>query len=209
MIIYFVRHGESEANILKVFSSMVDEPYNLTDNGIGQIKEAALKLKDKKVNTIYSSPFPRTMQSSKIIIDNIDAVPELVIEDKIKEIDYGRYSGKKNDDHLDEVRKKQIAGDCDIRMGDSGENRREILTRIASFLLSIIDKHEDTDSIIVVSHGGIISITESMILMVKNLPNEKVYAHNGSIKVHNLSSKNRSSIQQVIDSLSSGKPVKI
>ena len=47
MKISYIRHGESEANILKVLSSKIEEPYKLTENGINQIKTATVSIFQK------------------------------------------------------------------------------------------------------------------------------------------------------------------
>jgi broad specificity phosphatase PhoE len=200
MIISFVRHGESEANILRVLSNKPDEPYGLTENGINQIKNATLNLHDT-ISAVYSSPLTRTMQSAKVIIDVLDGKPKLIIDDRIAEINYGNYNGKQNDNKLDEVRKKQIAGDYNIRFGGFGENKREILMRICNFLIDMINSHTDSDYIIVVSHGVIISLTESLISQINNLQKEHVHTHNAAVKTFVMTKNDLDSIQRIINSL--------
>jgi len=200
MKISYIRHGESEANILKVLSSKIEEPYKLTENGINQIKTATLSIKDK-IMSVYSSPFPRTIQSAEVIIDSLPDKPNLIIDDRIAEINYGNYNGKPTDEKLDGIRKKQIAGDYEIRFGSYGENKREILMRICDFLIDMINNHDESDHIIAVSHSVIISLAESLISQINNLQKEHIHTHNASVKTFTLTKKNRDSIQQIIDEL--------
>ncbi len=200
MKISFIRHGESEANILKVLSSKIEEPYKLTKNGINQIKTATLSIKDK-IRSVYSSPFPRTIQSAEVIIGSLPNNPNLIIDDRLAEIGYGNYNGKPNDEKLDEVRKKQIAGDYEIRFGGYGENKREILMRICDFLIDMINNHDKSDHIIAVSHSVIISLAESLILQINNLQKEHIHTHNASVKAFILTKNNRNAIQKIVDEL--------
>jgi len=204
MKISFVRHGESEANILKLLSSKKSDTYKLTQNGINQIINAAQGFADN-IGVVYASPFLRTLQSANIIIDNISGAPRLVVDDRIGEINYGKYNGRKNDEALDLIRKKQIAGDYEIRFGDYGENKREIMMRICSFLIDVIDNQKSSDHIIAVSHSVVISLAERLISQINDLKHEHVHTSNASVKTFALSKNNRNSIQQIIVELNKRK----
>jgi len=200
MKISFIRHGESENNILRVLSSNVSEPYLLTDNGEQQIKEVALNIREK-ISTVYTSPLPRTMQSAEIILKDLPHKPDLIVDDRIAEIKYGRFSGKPNSKELDKVREKQVAGNYEIRFGGFGENKREIIYRISSFLLDMVENYGESDHVLVISHGTIISMTESLISQINMLPTAHTYTHNASVKSFTLTKKDYAAIQQIIAEL--------
>src|SRR5436309_1380376 len=64
--IYFVRHGESEANSLGLSAgSEFDTP--LTNFGREQARKAGQELKDKKIELIIASPMERTVETATII----------------------------------------------------------------------------------------------------------------------------------------------
>jgi broad specificity phosphatase PhoE len=58
MNLYFVRHGESEANIQHVISNYAS-PFGLTERGRQQVQVLAERLKDAPLTTMYSSPVLR------------------------------------------------------------------------------------------------------------------------------------------------------
>ena len=61
-MIYFVRHGETEYNVLNLMQGHKDIPLN--ENGIHQAKIARDELKDLKIDEIYSSPLIRAYKYS-------------------------------------------------------------------------------------------------------------------------------------------------
>lgn len=94
MKIYFIRHGEAthlEEDWLKVrfsrkafIKKMIEWEYvNLTKNGENQAKEIA-KILPKSYKFIYTSPLPRTIQTTKILnihhkpVFNIHGLKEIV-----------------------------------------------------------------------------------------------------------------------------------
>ena len=61
---YYVRHGESEANLLGIWAgSQSDSP--LTELGVKQAIETGEKLKGKKISRIISSPLIRAHTQHK------------------------------------------------------------------------------------------------------------------------------------------------
>ena len=63
MKLYFVRHGESVANVLRVFSNHnLDHP--LTTLGVEQAHALAVKLAGKPIQRIYTSPVKRAVQTA-------------------------------------------------------------------------------------------------------------------------------------------------
>ena len=64
--IYWVRHGENKANITKEFSyKYVD--YSLTPKGIQQAQQTARFFRNKNIQTIYTSPLKRAVETAEII----------------------------------------------------------------------------------------------------------------------------------------------
>ena len=66
MKLYFVRHGESEANTRRVISNR-ESPFGLTDLGRQQAKSLADKLKDIPITAIFSSPVLRARETADIL----------------------------------------------------------------------------------------------------------------------------------------------
>jgi broad specificity phosphatase PhoE len=64
--IYFVRHGESEANVKKIVAGSETDAA-ITEKGRVQAEKAGQELLDKKIELIVSSPLTRTKETATII----------------------------------------------------------------------------------------------------------------------------------------------
>ena len=86
MRLYFVRHGQSEANVQVVISNR-DLPHPLTELGRQQAKALACSLANVPLAAIYSSPIVRAAQTAQIVA----AIKSLPVEfaDALREPDYG------------------------------------------------------------------------------------------------------------------------
>lgn len=179
--ISFIRHGESRSNARQVLASGADEHNGLTAKGIVQIQEAASAL-PSKVNGVFSSPYLRTIVSAQTFIDARSEKLELTIDDRLREIDYGKHVDQKDHPDMEHVATQQIGGNYEIRFGETGENKREILARFYSFLADILSKYPAGNHIVVFSHGRAISMLEASIAQLKNITKKRVHTGNGTIK---------------------------
>ncbi|MCX6752029.1 MAG: histidine phosphatase family protein [Candidatus Nomurabacteria bacterium] len=94
-MIYFVRHGLSEANAKKIFAGQRDDSV-LIDKGREQAKETAKKIKEDgiKIHKIVSSPSKRTHETAKIIAEELGLnISDIVLDKRITEYDMGSISG--------------------------------------------------------------------------------------------------------------------
>ena len=71
--LYFVRHGESEWNVLKKICGQTDVP--LTDKGREQARTSAAKIIERgiKADEIWCSPLQRAKETAEIYSDNYNA----------------------------------------------------------------------------------------------------------------------------------------
>ena len=155
MNIIFMRHGEATDNVKEIISDKEIYWSILTDKGEKSVIESINKLKSD-INKIYVSPLPRTIQTAHYVYNKYPKI-EFIIENRIREINNGKYSGQKNNEELDNARLKQIDGDYFIRFGDFGENKFEIESRLCTFLIDVCNNNFEEDTIMIVSHGSIIS----------------------------------------------------
>ena len=155
MNIILMRHGESTDNVKELISDKEIYWSILTDKGKNSVLESINKL-PPVIDKIYVSPFPRTIQTAHYVY-NKHSKAEVLIENRIREINNGKYSGKKNNEELDRTRCKQIEGDYFIRFGEYGENKFDIESRLCSFLNDVYNNNFKTNTIMIISHGSIIS----------------------------------------------------
>lgn len=91
MIIYCVRHGESESNVTGIFPTN-DTP--LTQRGIEQAKQAAESLAHINIAEIYSSPMLRTIQTASIIAERLGL--EFRVDERLREAGLGKLTGRRH-----------------------------------------------------------------------------------------------------------------
>lgn len=155
MNLIFMRHGESTNNKEEFLSDKEIYWSVLTEKGKEEVKEAIAVLPEQ-LTKIYVSPLPRTIQTAHLVYEKYKKT-EIIIENRIREINYGKYSGKKNNEDLDNTRKKQIAGDYFTRFGTFGENKFDIEFRLSTFLENLSKENSKDATILIISHGSITS----------------------------------------------------
>ena len=174
MIIYLVRHGQTEYNKLKRIQGTQDHP--LTQDGIEDAKRCAKALKDKRVHGLFSSPLLRALNTAEVIGEEI-GLP-VKIDDRLKERFFGKIEGESYDsialgyDFWDEL---------DTYYPDHGiESRESMDERALSFFRDL--EQEGLESVVVVSHGAFI---RSILRTLSNSGHELLEGyrvpHNGEI----------------------------
>ena len=155
MNIIFMRHGEATDNVKGLISDKEIYWSILTDSGIKTVEESIKDLPDV-IDKIYVSPLPRTIETAHLVYKKYKE-SKIVIENRIRELNYGKYSGQRNNKNLDNTRIKQVEGDYFIRLGSSGDNRFEIESRLSEFLKDVYTNNSSKDTILIISHGSVTS----------------------------------------------------
>ena len=150
-VIYLTRHGQTMWNIEKRLQGRGNSP--LTEDGIERAKELRERVKDIKLDVIYSSPIERALTTANIIKG--DKNVEVVTDDGLREMCFGDYEGK----ITDEVRKENPNWDISLIMkgntelaAPNGENLAEVRERVAKAMDSIIEENKGK-TVLVVAHG--------------------------------------------------------
>ena len=136
LVIYLVRHGETELNVKKVLQGRSNYP--LTETGIRQAQEVADWFREQGIvfDRVYSSPLTRALQTARIIVGE-DA--EIVPEDRLIETDYGPYEGCSLSDPAPELR--YFFQDFINHPAPEGmEQLSEVIARVGAFLDDIRDE---------------------------------------------------------------------
>ena len=102
MIIYIVRHGQTEENLQRILQGHM--PGTLTEQGKEQVQRAAEQLSKEgvKFTRIVSSDLKRAMDSAQIIADNIN-LPVIPME-ILRERDWGKFTGMPIAEAMDKYR---------------------------------------------------------------------------------------------------------
>ncbi|AVQ29911.1 MULTISPECIES: histidine phosphatase family protein [Fusobacterium] len=153
MEIYFIRHGETLWNTLKIFQGSSDSP--LTELGISQAERLAEKLKDIEFTDFYSSPMGRTIQTTKIIMGN--RKQEIKFIDEFKEISMGDIEGMPRAEFEEKYPKEfydffNNPVDYDPKIYH-GENYYQVIERVKKGLDKLLSYLNNNDRVVVVTHG--------------------------------------------------------
>ncbi len=155
MNLIFMRHGEATDNVKELLSDKEIYWSVLTENGKKTVRES-IKVLPRRIDKIYVSPFPRTIETAHYVFEKFPKI-EVIIEEKLHELNYGKYSGKKNNLELNKTRLKQIDGDYFVRLGEYGENNFDIESRLCEFLNDVYVNNYKESTIMIVSHGSVTS----------------------------------------------------
>lgn len=148
MDIIMLRHGQTEDNIKKIFSR---DHTALTQRGIDEILSTKELLKDIKYEKVYYSPLNRAVQS----LEHLGLEGER--EDRIREIDFGIFTGKtfKEINNIYPEESKAWVGDSINYRIPQGESLVDVYGRISKFLEELVEKEEN---VLIVCHDCVIRL---------------------------------------------------
>jgi probable phosphoglycerate mutase len=92
--ILLVRHGETEWNVQRRIQGRFDSP--LTERGVAQARAIGRlvgRLSDAASARIVASPLGRARRTAEIIGGHLAARPEVVIDERLREISVGSWDG--------------------------------------------------------------------------------------------------------------------
>jgi broad specificity phosphatase PhoE len=176
MRLYFVRHGESEANLLRVFSNR-GVKHGLTDKGKQQALALAQKLKGIPIAKLFSSPLLRADQTAEILSQELCVPYETT--DALREFDCGILEGKADAASWEvyyEVFNDWIQHGHWERRTEGGESFLDIKERFVPFIERLMEAYGDlSEHIVLVGHGGLYRCMLPLVL--ENVDFDFVMAH--------------------------------
>ena len=157
MLLYIVRHGETEENARGVLQGRT--PGKLNPTGIEQARLTGLALRNKGITAIHSSNLDRALDSALIISDIIGAV--LVPEQNLQERNLGILEGKTWEGYF------KAQADSGLShteyKPEGGESIIEMQERLKPVLEEITGQPQRGD-LLIVGHGGSNTIILDMLL---------------------------------------------
>ena len=155
MKLLFVRHGESEANVLREISNR-NLVHPLTPHGRSEAEQLALSLAGLEVAAIYSSPLLRALQTADLAAA---LGAELTLTDALRECDCGDIEGRSDDDawwQLTTLMTDWADPTLWHRRLPGGESLLDVRDRLVPFIDTLIDEHRaSAATLVLVGHGGI------------------------------------------------------
>ena len=152
-MIYLVRHGQTDWNLIKKTQGQLDIPLNET--GRVEAQKSAELLMGKNINQIISSDLKRTVETAHIINRHL-GVP-MQFDERLRELNYGSLQGTFNQNISPETWKRFNYYPEEFQ----AEDLYAFYMRIKSFF----DDLDDSKNTLVVTHGGTIRM---MMLYAKN-----------------------------------------
>lgn len=162
MLIYLLRHGQTEYNAQKRYQGQRDIP--LSPEGAAQLRRA-----DFDPDVVYVSTLQRTSQTARILFPEAKLVPV----DGLKEMCFGSFEGRNyiemehDPDYL-----AWVAANCESPCPD-GETKASFSERICRAFSALVDKAlaDGEELLVILAHGG----TQMAALERYALPHKNYY----------------------------------
>ncbi|WP_236911548.1 histidine phosphatase family protein [Clostridium sp. Cult1] len=153
MDIILIRHGQTEDNVDRIFST---KDTRLTDKGKEQIRKTKTFVDTLAYDKVYVSPLYRAIQTMEIL--GLDGE----VEERIKEVDFGLFEGNTYEEIKDKFPKEAKIWDEDYinYVTPKGESIKMAYERVTSFLEEISKKEEN---VVLVCHDGVTRIALSWV----------------------------------------------
>jgi|ECHvirMinimDraft_2_1075157.scaffolds.fasta_scaffold00287_2 broad specificity phosphatase PhoE len=175
MIVYFIRHGESEANAKGIYPN---DSTPLTPRGVDQAKALAKAMTGIKVEAIISSPALRATQTAEQLASELGLRVE--VDDRFREVGLGSLVGK----NVASIPERDVEL-MDEYYRDGTKYGIEKLKQLQGRLLSGISEIQEggKKSVIIVSHQAPIRAAISMAVGATDKWLARIPVDNASISV--------------------------
>lgn len=163
---FLLRHGQTKyqkENIKKIYPADSNDKLEITEEGRERIQQQAEILKDKNIDLIFCSPYLRTKQTAEIV--NKVLQKEIIFDERLVDVDMGEFAGKPFS-----LYEKFFIED---KLGftdrpKDGENWKDVLQRIESFLNDTEKKYQNKN-ILIISHGDTLWLMAGSLKELKTL----------------------------------------
>lgn len=189
LLLTIVRHGETEWNAVGRLQGSSDSP--LTEKGVSQATLCGQRLRDQKFAAAYCSPLPRARRTAELMLEQLEAPPQLEEADTLRERAFGFWEGMVWED-IERLYSDQLAqsrSNADYAIPGGGESRNFNLENVLSFLKDVAERHprscrkdtppDEEESVLCVTHSA---TATALIKEVLGLPQ----ASRRSFEVRNL-----------------------
>ena len=176
MRLYFVRHGQSEANVQRVISNR-DVYHPLTELGRQQVETLAQSLAEVTVVAIYSSPIVRATQTAQIVASRLSLPVEIV--DALREPDCGIMEGRADEEawaeHDRVIHDWLVSHRFDSSI-EGGESYNDLRARFVPFIDRLVALYGSTEhNILLITHGSLLYLMLPLVLSNVDLPSVHKY----------------------------------
>lgn len=161
-MLYIARHGQTVWNAQNKVCGITD--VELTDKGREQAKALALKVADKNIDVIISSPLKRAIETSKIVSEICNTPME--IDARLIEQNYGIYEGVDRKDEAFLNNKRNFAYKY-----PEGESMMQVAYRVYGLIDEIKSRYKNKN-VLLISHGGVCRVINTYF---RDMTNEEFF----------------------------------
>ncbi len=183
MRLILVRHGETKENREHIMQGQT--PGHLTKTGIKQASKLGLRFKKEHFDIIYSSDLLRCKDTLKEIKKYHPKTP-IKYAKELRERKFGVWEGKHHDVIDAHLNKRRIKWSDWKPSG--GESSVTMTNRVKRFFKKMIRNHPE-QTVLWVTHGGVIYKVLYRILREKQDPAEKPQTMNTAVSIVELDNK--------------------
>lgn len=175
-----VRHGQTDSNLRGLLHGQADVP--LTAHGVTQAERIATRLsRETGVAALYASPLQRAHHTARLIGAAIGHEP--ILHDGLMEISFGEVEGLTVPETWERYPHLRPATEDDHDLDlqwPGGESRRGFRERVRLALLELLARHWG-ETVVVVAHGGVISVGVNALLRQETLHWQRYQVGNCSL----------------------------
>lgn len=152
MLIYVIRHGETQANKDGLLQGWLDT--DLNEFGVELAVQTGKALKDIKFDVVFTSPLIRATHTAQLLVESNDHDAPIIVDERIKEVNMGHWQGIPI--QSDEIDQKECAlffkDPWKFKGFPGGEDLHRLCARTQDFLYELAGK--DYDTVLVSTHGA-------------------------------------------------------
>lgn len=164
MYLYLIRHGETDWNVEERAQGQIDIPLNA--RGLEQAKQLAARFASngKTFQALYSSPLQRAQVTANAIAEATGLL--MIVDARLAEVNVGAIEGMTSK----EVNAKYPEFIAQMRSNNQRvhwpgqEDRADFIARVSSFANDLRARHQESENVIVVSHGATLGLYLMLLL---------------------------------------------
>lgn len=169
MILYLIRHGETDWNKEGKLQGRTDVALNADGRRVAELTKQALE--EVPFDVAFTSPLQRARMTAEILVGN-RSIP-IIDEERIIEVGFGLNEGSIKQNWDQNMKNFFLKTDQYIP-AEGGETIEQVLERERSFLEELFQNQELEDSTILIStHGAALS---GLLTIIKQNPIAKFWA---------------------------------
>jgi broad specificity phosphatase PhoE len=152
------RHGQTAWNASRRFQGSTD--VGLSERGRAQAAALGRRLSGRRLAAVYVSPLRRARETTRIVLETWGSALPVVSVDELRELSLGQWEGRTVDEIKGQEGDPYLAWlraphDC---LPPGGEPLDRVAARVRQALDRIAAAHAEEDEVLVVAHGGVISV---------------------------------------------------